>query len=345
MKVLITGVTGMAGSHLAEYYLNNTNYEIYGCCRWRGSRINLEDISTHAIPTTMEAKQLVPDKKSLNLVNCDITDGHSVDIMLESVRPDIIHHLAAQSFVPASWNSPTQTINTNINGTINLFESALKFCPYAMIHIACSSEQYGKVDSKLHPLITEETPFNPLSVYGISKIAQEKLAYQYNQSFALKTIVTRAFNHEGPRREKSFVISNFCRQIALMELGIKNKVLYVGDTSSKRDWTHVKDMVKAYYLMVYNELRGPLNIGTGECHSIAEVIGLLKEFANVEFDVVQDTSRLRPSNVNYLNCDSSKFRKATGWRPEYNFKFIVLDTLNYWRDRVHKETHDEQRQY
>src|SRR3990170_4974804 len=250
MRVLITGITGFAGSHLAEYLrAEHPDVEIFGTWRWRSRMDNVEHL-----------------EGQITLVECDLRDAVSVTGVPERSRPDAIFHLAAQSFVPTSWVAPGETLTTNIVGQTNLFEAVrtLKLDP--TIQIACSSEEYGLVHPDEVP-IRESNPLRPLSPYAVSKVGQDYLAYQYFQSYGIKTIRTRGFNHTGPRRGEVFVSSNFAKQIAAIEAGLHEPVIRVGNLDAVRDFTDVRDMVRAYWLAV--ERGRP-----GEVYNIASGVGI-----------------------------------------------------------------------
>lgn len=232
-KALITGITGFAGSHLAEWLLaNKKDMEVYGTYRLRSRMDHIKHI-----------------QDDIHMVECELKDPRSVDEMIKAVKPDYIFHLAAQSFVPTSWNAPAETLIVNQIGQVNLFEAILKHQLDCTVQIACSSEEYGQVYAHEVP-IKEDNPLRPLSPYAVSKVGQDYLGYQYYQSYGLKTIRTRTFNHTGPRRGEAFVTSNFAKQIAEIEKGIKPPVLYVGNLQAKRDFTDVRDVVRAYWLAV-----------------------------------------------------------------------------------------------
>ncbi|MBU2476492.1 GDP-mannose 4,6-dehydratase [Candidatus Micrarchaeota archaeon] len=318
MRILITGVNGFVGSHLSEYILNNNLGEVYGTYRTKN-----EDFSN--------TKKIM---KKISFVECDITDSYSVDMTIEEIKPDYIFHLAAQAFVPSSWKSPVETLNTNIIGSLNLFEAIKKNNKKIRIQIAGSSEEYGLVKENEVP-IKESNPLRPLSPYGVSKVAMDLLGYQYHQSYGLNIIRTRAFNHEGPRRGESYVTSNFAKQVALIEAGEQEPVINVGNLEAKRDFTDVRDMVKAYWLAVEKGTSGEVyNIASGKAYKIQEVVDILKKLSKKEFQVKQDPTRLRPSDVQILLGDSSKFRKQTGWKPEIPFEKTMEDLLDYWREKI-----------
>ncbi len=320
MKILITGITGFVGSHLAEYCLTKKGVKVYGT------------ILSHHLGD--ELKRIKHIKNKIKLFECDLTNRIAVEKVLSLVKPDKIFHLAAQSFVPTSWESPEYTLYTNIMSEVNIFEVAKELKLDPVIQIAGSSEEYGLV--KRNELkIKESNPLRPLSPYGVSKVAQEMLAYQYHQSYGLKTIITRAFNHEGPRRGKQFVTSAFASQVAAIEKGQQEPVIRVGNLEAWRDFSDVRDVVKAYWLATEKCKFGePYNIGTGQTHQIKEVLKILLSFSKVKIKVKQDPRLMRPSDVPILQCDVTKFRKATGWKPRIPLKTTLKDTLNYWRDEL-----------
>jgi GDP-4-dehydro-6-deoxy-D-mannose reductase len=316
MKALITGITGFVGSHMAEYLLQN-NVDVFGSVRQRSPMDHI--------------KHLLND---IHLVECELRDPFSVESLLTSTKPDLIFHLAAQSFVPTSWNSPIDTIHNNIAGQINIFEAVRQLKLDCKIQIACSSEEYGFVAPNEVP-IKEENPIRPLSPYGVSKVAQDFLGYQYYQSYGLHVLRTRTFNHTGPRRGENFVTSNFAKQIAEIEKGNKQPVLYVGNLQAKRDFTDVRDVVRAYALALEKGVPGEsYNIASGKCCTIEEMLNILLSLSKENIEVKEDSSRMRPSDVEILLGDYSKFHQATGWKPEIPFRQTLEDLLNYWRERV-----------
>ena len=318
MKILITGVTGFVGSHLAEYCLSlDQQVEVIGTCRWRSRRENIEHL-----------------EDAINLYECDLRDASSVKTLLADIQPERIFHLAAQSYVPSSWNSPGETITTNVIGQLNIFEAMRETNSTASIQIAGSSEEYGLVHPEEVP-ITEENPLRPLSPYAVSKVAQDMLAYQYFQSYGLKVVRTRAFNHTGPRRGDVFVTSNFAKQIAEIEAGQRPPIIHVGDLNPKRDFTDVRDIVRAYWLSLEHCSLGEVyNVASGKAYRIKEVLKILLDNSGQDIEVVEDPERLRPSDVPLLLGDNSRFCKATGWIPEIPFEQTAKDLLDYWRERT-----------
>lgn len=347
MRVLITGVTGMVGSHLAEYLLTLDNVEIFGLCRWRSRMENLEDIrqrgrlnllsDNSAISSVETVEDLIarffhPDQ--VNLIEGDMLDAGSMCRVFGGVKPERIFHLAAQSYVPGSWSAPAETLQVNVIGQVNILEAVRAANIDPLIHIAGSSEEYGQVYPEEVP-IKETNPLRPLSPYAVSKVAQDMLAFQYFKSYGLKTVVTRAFNHEGPRRGHIFVTSNFARQVAEMEKGLRPPVLQVGDTSIQRDWSDVRDVVRAYWLALEKGLPGEVyNIGSGVSRTVREMLDILLGMSKTKIEVREEPSRLRPSDVRLLQADASKFRAQTGWEPHIPFHTTLGDLLDYWRMRV-----------
>ena len=321
MKILITGITGFVGSHLAEYCLTQSKAKVYGT------------VLSHHLGDELKRIEYIKDR--IELFECDLTNRVAVVRVLNKVKPDKIFHLAAQSFVPTSWKSPEDTLVNNIISELNIFEVVRELKLNPVIVIACSSEEYGLIFKNELP-VKETNPLRPLSPYAVSKIAQEKLALQYHYSYSLKTVLTRFFNTEGPRRGQEFVTSNFAKQIAEIEKGKREPIIYVGNLETKRDFNDVRDMVRAYWLASEKCKFGePYNVCSGKARSIRSVLNLLLGLSKVKnIKVKQDPERLRPSDVPILQGDSSKFRKQTGWKPKIPFEKTMEDLLNYWRENV-----------
>jgi len=315
-RVLVIGISGFVGSHLAEYLLNE-GLEVYGIIRWRSRMDNIKHL-----------------KDKLHLFEADIKDAHSMQTAVDETQPDYIFHLAAQSFVPASWNAPAETLTTNIVGNVNLLEAIRKSNCDPIIQIAGSSEEYGMVHPDEVP-IKETNPLRPMSPYGVSKVAQDLLSRQYYLSYGIKTVVTRAFNHTGPRRGDVFVTSNFSKQIAEIEKGLIEPIMYVGNLNAKRDFSDVRDVVRAYWLAVTKcEYGDVYNICSERVRTIQFVLDLLLGVTNKNIEIKKDPARMRPSDVEILQGDCSKFREKTGWKTKIPFEKTMEDLLNYWRERV-----------
>lgn len=315
MRVLITGITGFAGSHLADFCLDKKDVDLWGIIRWRSRTENIEHIW---------------DK--LQLLECDLRDATSTRDVIEEVKPDFIFHLAAQSFVPTSWKAPSESLITNVIGQLNVFEAVRKASLSCRIQIACSSEEYGMVRPEEIP-IKESNPLRPLSPYAVSKVGQDMLGYQYYMSYKMDIVRTRGFNHTGPRRGPVFVCSDFAKQLADIEKGLKKPVIRVGNLEARRDFTDVRDTVRGYWLALEKGKPGAVyNICSGKSYSIQEILDKLIELSGVEVKVEVDRERLRPSDVPLLQGDNSTFRRDTGWKPEIPMEKTLSDLIEFWRE-------------
>lgn len=318
-RVLITGVTGFAGSYLAEYCLEE------GCLVF-GTRRRRSPLAT--------IQALLPDK-DFKLIEMELEDSRSIYSAIEESRPDMIFHLAAQSFVPTSFESPYYTLHVNILGTLALLESVRHWSHDARprIQIAGSSEEYGLVRKEECP-VTEAQPLRPLSPYAVSKVACDLLAWQYFRAYGIHVVRTRAFNHEGARRGIEFVTSNFAHQAVQIAAG-KLSELKVGNLEAVRDFNHVKDIVKGYWLALEKGEPGEVyNICSGRGTSIRQVIEMLSQIVGRELPFSIDTQRMRPADVPTLVGDSSKFRKQTGWEPQLTFEEALKDLVVHWREHL-----------
>ena len=320
-KVLITGITGFVGSHLADYILANfPEVQILGLARWRSPTDNIRHVL---------------DKITLEFG--DLSDLPSLKTVLSKEKPDVIFHLAAQSYVPFSFSSPIVTLNTNIIGTCHLLEAVkeLKFSSGydPIIHICSSSEVYGQVKENEVP-IRESNPFRPSSPYAVSKVGEDMLAFQYWLSWKIKTIRTRMFTHTGPRRGEVFASSTFAKQIASIEARLAPPVVKVGNLDSVRTFLDARDAVKAYWLLVNKCPPGEVyNIGGVETMTVGDMLNRLLRLSKVKNITVEvDPSRLRPSDVTLQIPCIDKFVAATGWKPETKFDKTLEDLLNYWRE-------------
>ena len=318
MKVLITGITGMVGSHLADYILNNhPDAEVSGVVRWRSPLDNI--------------RQRLDD---ITLIQGELRDLSSMIQVINQVQPDRIFHLAAQSFVPISYESPGDTFTVNVIGSINLLDAVRNVGIDPMIHMCSSAEVYGNVDESMVP-ITENTPFNPASPYAVSKVGQDMLGNQYHISYGMKIIRTRMFTHSGPRRGNFFAESAFAKQIAEIELGVIPGPVMVGNLESIRTYADVRDAARAYWtLLDFCSVGEVYNIAGNRTLTIGEMLEILKSFASVPIEHEVDPSLLRPSDVTLQIPENSKFRDETGWEPEYSMEQTMEDLLNFHRERT-----------
>jgi len=317
VRILITGITGFVGSHLAEYALRQ-GAEVFGAIRWRSKTENIDHL-----------------RAQVTLIESDLRDLSSVRGLLEATDPDFVAHLAAQSFVASSWHAPAETLYTNTVCQLNLLEAIKGREKKPKFLAVGSSEEYGMVYERELPL-TEHSPLRPLSPYAVSKVTQDLMGYQYFMSYALPIIRTRAFNHEGPRRGQVFVTSNFAKQIAEIEAGLREPVVYVGNLDARRDYSDVRDIVRGYWLLLERGTPGEVyNLCSGRSWAIRDVLEFLLKHATVQaISVKEDPTRLRPSDVPLLQGDASKIRKELGWQPEIPFEQTLLDTLEYWRRQI-----------
>ena len=321
MNILITGITGFVGSHLSEYCLTKKNIKLYGT----------------VLPANFkkEIERLAYLKGRINFLKCDLTNKNEVKKVIVKVRPDKIFHLAGQSRVSLSWDNPEKTIINNITSDLNLLE-AVRFLKNSPVIVnAGSSEEYGLTLKNELP-VKENNALRPLSPYAVSKIAQEKLAFQYHKSYGLKTVLARFFNTEGPGRGVEFVTSAFAKQIAMIEKGKQKPIIYVGNLTAKRDFTDVRDVARAYWLASEKCNYGEAyNVCSGEARSIKSVLNLLISKSTVKNIIIkEDQSKMRPSDIPVTFGDNSKFKKQTGWKPEVKFEKTMDDLLNYWRKKV-----------
>lgn len=325
-KALITGITGMVGSHLADLLLRETNWDIYGMCRWRSP---LDNVS-HLL-------RLANSGNGLNFLTADLNDYISLINVVEKVKPDFVFHLAAQSYPQTSFTSPLDTLKTNILGTESLLE-ALRRCSSIdpVIHVCSSSEVYGRVPKEKLP-INEDCIFHPASPYAISKVGTDLLGRYHAEAYGQKVITTRMFTHTGPRRGDVFAESTFAKQIAMIEAGQIPPVLKVGNLDSLRTWADVRDAVRAYYLLVtVNPIAGQsYNIGGTYSCTIRQMLDyLLSLSSRKDIRVEVDQQRLRPIDADLQVPDTSKFHRHTGWEPQIPFEKTMSDLLNYWRERI-----------
>jgi len=318
MRVLITGITGMVGSHLAEYILaEHPSVEVYGLVRWRSPLDNLRGV----LPR-------------VTLHQAELRDLNSLVLLLNRVQPDRIFHLAAQSYVTSSFDAPADTLQTNIIGTTNLLDAIRLTHQNPKIHICSSSEVYGQVTAAEVP-IREHNAFRPASPYAVSKVGEDMIALQYFLSYGLQTIRTRMFTHTGPRRGDFFAESAFAKQIAEIEAGLRRNPMKVGNLDSVRTFADVRDAVKAYWLLLDRCPAGEVyNIGGNRTLTVGAMLEALKSMAHCKIEHEVDPALLRPTDVTLQIPDISKFQAATGWQPEIPLETTLRDLLDYHRERL-----------
>ena len=313
MKALITGISGFAGSYLAEFLLNN-GYEVYGTFYDKSTFSNLNGFI---------------DK--IKLYQCDIRNYDTLKTIIGDVRPEEIYHLAAISFVPTSLKDPKLTFDTNLYGTLNLYQAVIEQKINPKILFVGSADEYGIVNEDDLP-IKEEYPLRPMNPYSISKASADFLSYAYFKNYGLNIVRVRPFNHIGPRQSPDFVCSSFAKQIAEIEKGLKEPMIKVGNLEAKRDFTDVRDMVRAYWLAIQKGETGEIyNICSERTVQIKELLNKLLELSSRKVEIMKDPKRMRPSDNPILQGDCSKFRRRSGWKPEILLDKTLKDILEYWR--------------
>ena len=319
-RVLITGVTGFVGSHIADLCIEK-GVEIFGFKRYHLSR--------------MDNVKHIEDE--INWIDCDMTDSKAVSKAIKMCKPDKIFHMASQSFVSPSWDHPTLYMNANYSMTVNLMEACLETGINPKILIPGSGEEYGEIFEDELP-IKESTTLRPVNPYAVTKVAQDLIGYVYFRSYGLNIIRTRAFNHEGPRRDKVFGIPWYAHQIVQIERGLQEPFMEVGFLDDKRNFTHVSDMVKAYWIAIDKCPPGELFLvgsqDDSDIHTFREALEKLISMSsidNIKYEIVD--KYVRPTQVPFLISDVSKFMNLTGWEPQIGFEKILIDTLEYWRNK------------
>lgn len=317
MRALITGTGGFVGKHMVRHLLETGYSEVFG--------------------TTYLPPEQYDGLPTANYQQLDLTDEDAVQQMLRDVKPDAIYHLAAQSFVPESFDSPWSTLSNNIHGQLNIILSMMRLDLDARLLVVGTGEVYGLVSPDDVP-IDENQPLRPPSPYSVSKVAQDMLGLQYYLSHDVAAIRVRPFNQIGPGQSKRFVAPAFASQIAMIEAGKQDPVVYVGNLEARRDFTDVRDMVRAYRLvMELGEPGSVYNIGSGQAHSIQELLEILLNQSDKAIEVMSDPARLRPVEVPIIVCDPTKVRVSTGWQPNFTFEQTLSDVLDDWRQRITSE--------
>ena len=319
MRILITGITGFVGSHLAELALAR-GADVVGALRWRSNTEHIE-----------------PLRERLTLILSDLRDLSSTRELVERAAPDYIVHLAAQSFVAASWQTPAETLITNAISQMNLFEAIRQLGSKARFLVIGSSEEYGLVEPDELP-IRETNPLRPLSPYAVSKVTQDLMGFQYFKSYGLDIVRARAFHHTGPRRSDNFSTSTFARQIAEIEAGLREPVVVAGDLKPVRDFSDVRDIVRGYWDLLERGTAGEVyNLCSGVDWTIERMLTFLISQSSVPgIEIRTDAARLRPSDVPVLRGSYEKIERAVGWRPRIPLEQTLTDLLDYWRQRIRR---------
>lgn len=315
MNILITGIAGFVGTHLATYLCRETSHKINGVIHRHDRRIQ------HL-------------RQSLELHRGDLRDGLWVSELIRRIQPDYLLHLAAWSDVGGSWQQPWTAYELNIQCQLNLLEGLCRWAPHCRTLVVSSNEIYGLVRAEELP-IGEDTAFRPNNPYGVSKLAQDMMGLQYWLSHQLPVVRVRSFNHIGPGQADDFVASAFARQIAEIERGFREPVVWVGNLAAQRDFTDVRDVVRAYWLaLTMGEAGQVYNVGRGRSFPVQYVLDTLIAYSTSKVRIVVDPSRLRPSDVPTSICDNSRLVQTTGWQPQYSLDETLKDLLDDWRKQI-----------
>jgi GDP-4-dehydro-6-deoxy-D-mannose reductase len=318
LKALITGISGFVGSHLTEHLMHTTDWQVAGTVF--GPYGNIADLCG-----------------KLELYPAELSRLDVMTFILEQSQPDVIFHLAAQPLVSASRRDPWGTLETNIRMQLNVLEGVARINPQCRVLVVGSGEEYGLVSPEDLP-IDEETPLRPLNPYALSKVAQDLMGLQYHLTHKLHVVRVRPFNHIGPRQRAGFVAPDFASQIAAIELGLQPAILEVGNLAARRDFSDVRDVVRAYVMLITHGEPGYVyNVGSGESHSVQELLDILLALSRATITVQQDPKRMRPSDVPETVCDATRLVEQTGWQPTIPFQQSLRDVLEYWRQELGKQ--------
>jgi len=315
LQALITGAGGFVGRHLCAYLLAHTDWEMLGT----------------VYPQQVEAQ---PPEPCLRLRHADLRDPEGVRALVDEVQPDYIFHLAAQSFVPASFSDPWDTLENNIRAELNLLEAVRRSGRDVRVLVVGSNEEYGAPRPEELPQ-TEDSPLRPNNPYAVSKIAQDFLGFQYYLAYGVPVVRVRPFNHTGPGQAPRFVVPAFASQIARVEAGLQEPVMQVGNLDAARDFTDVRDIVRAYHLAVTQGESGEVyNLASGQAQSVRGLLETLLSYSKTDIRVERDPARYRPVDVPVVYGSADKFRGRTGWVPQIPFEQTLRDTLEYWREHA-----------
>lgn len=314
MRVLITGVAGFVGRHLAAHLFAQGGHEIWGLSR-----------------ASRDVGGLDP---AIQMTVADLMDRESVEQAVADARPDAVYHLASQASVKRSFDSPLETLQNNIVGQVHLLDACVKLAPEARILVIGSNEEYGLTEPSELP-IKEHKELRPVSPYAVSKVTQDMLGHQYFRARKLQVIRARPFTHIGPGQAPGFVTTDFAQQLARMELGTAEPKMAVGNLNGVRDFSDVRDIVRGYRLLIERGEPGEVyNLGSGVGRTIQAILDQLLALTTVRPEVVIDPSKMRPSEIPAMYADCAKIEAATGWRAEIPFEQTLRDVLDDWRARV-----------
>lgn len=306
MKSLIIGATGFVGYYLIEELKNNGDDVV-------GTKLPFEQ-----------------SEKNARFVDLDITDSQMVRTVIDKEKPDFIYHLAAQSSVALSWKKPQMTVQINVIGALNVMDAVRDLCPKTKILLIGSSEEYGAIDYS-NPICEKEN-LNPQNVYAITKQTVEELGKLYAKAYGLWIMMTRSFNHIGARQSTQFVVADFCHQVAMIERGEQEPIILVGNLQAERDFTNVKDVVRAYSIIMSKGASNEVyNVGSGTSVEIQTILEQILSFSPKEIKVVKDEKKCRPIDVKSIICDNAKIT-SLGWKRYYSLEDTLKEVLTYFRN-------------
>lgn len=318
MRVLITGINGFVGGHLAEHLLQHSEWDVWGLSRSPG--ITLPQLQGR-----------------VTILQGDLSNLESTTCAIIAAKPDAIFHLAGQPFVPESFRDPAATLATNTLGALHIFLTLIAQRMPTRVLVIGTNEEYGQIRPEDLPL-REDAPLRPTSPYGVSKVAQSMLSLQYHLSHQLDIVRVRPFTHIGPRQNERFVTAAFARQIARIELGLQSPVMHVGNLSACRDFTDVRDIVRAYALLIRHGVAGEVyNVGSGRALMIRQMLDMLLAESTVPITIQPNPDLMRPIDIPLVTCDASRLRTCTGWEPSILIDQTLRDILAHWRSIEHDE--------
>ncbi|MBR6771141.1 MAG: GDP-mannose 4,6-dehydratase [Lachnospiraceae bacterium] len=311
-KALIIGGAGFVGGYLADHLLCDCRMEVH--------------------MTKLPGEQI--EREEMKVYNLDILDREAIIGLLFKIRPDYIFHLAAQSSVGIAWKNPGLTADVNIKGSINVMDAVRELYYKPRLLLIGSGEEYGYILEGETP-VTEENRLRPGNIYAATKACQNMIGNIYARAYDMEVMMVRAFNHIGPCQSPIFVVADFCKQVAEIEKGKREPVMYVGNLNTKRDFTDVRDVVKAYALLIRTGKAGETyNVGSGHAVTIEEVLKLILSLSEKEIRVEVDANKIRPADVPVIEADIGKICQTSGWTPEITLEQTIRETLDYWRERV-----------
>lgn len=311
MKAMIIGGAGFVGAYLTRHLHDDLKWEV--------------------VVTKMPQEQI---KANVKVVNLNILESDKVVSLLQEEKPDYIFHLAAQSSVAVSWKNPGLTVDVNIKGAVNVLEAVRIMEKPARVLLIGSGEEYGHILPEESP-IKETNHVRPGNIYAATKACQNMLGAIYAEAYQMDVMMVRAFNHIGPNQAPIFVVADFCKQVAEMEAGMREPVMQVGNLSAKRDFTDVRDVVRAYGLLVqYGKAGETYNVGSGQAIAIEQILQMIVSKSALDIQIEIDPNKLRPVDVPIIEADTQKLAQTTGWKREISLEQTIQETLDYWRKEV-----------